>query len=143
VSEQRSFTTSFTIDKAPSEVFAAVTNPRAWWSEGIQGATAKVGDEFRHRDQDVHSCHLRVTEATPDTRVEWLVLENTFNFVADQTEWVGTTAVFEINEVEGGTELRFTHHGLVPEYECYDVCSQGWAYNIGDLRDLLTTGKTA
>jgi hypothetical protein len=39
------------------------------------------------------------------------------------------------------TEVRFTHAGLVPEYECFDVCSNAWGFFIGDsLRNLITTG---
>ncbi|TDW94965.1 uncharacterized protein YndB with AHSA1/START domain [Kribbella pratensis] len=137
-----SYTTSLIIAKTPREVFAAVLDPRSWWSEGIQGDTAKVGDEFRHRYQDVHFCRLRVTQVVPDKLVEWLVVENSFNFVADKTEWVGTTVSFEITEVQDGTELRFTHHGLVPEYECYDACSQGWNFYIGEsLYGLVATGQ--
>jgi hypothetical protein len=30
---------------------------------------------------------------------------------------------FEIAEKGGKTEIMVTHHGLVPEFECYDICS--------------------
>jgi hypothetical protein len=39
---------------------------------------------------------------------------------------LGTTITFDITEVDGGTQVRFTHVGLVPEFECYDVCSDAW-----------------
>jgi hypothetical protein len=29
------YTTSFVVDQSPEAVFAAVSNPRAWWSEDI------------------------------------------------------------------------------------------------------------
>lgn len=39
-------------------------------------------------------------------------------------------------------QVRFTHAGLVPAYECYDVCSNAWGeYITGSLRKLITTGK--
>jgi hypothetical protein len=34
--------------------------------------------------------------------------------------------VFEILERDGGAEVHFAHIGLVPRYECYDVCSIAW-----------------
>jgi len=38
--------------------------------------------------------------------------------------------------------LTFTHVGLVPEYECFEVCSDGWGTYVGQsLRALITTGK--
>jgi hypothetical protein len=49
---------------------------------------------------------------------------------------------FEISRKGNKTEIRFTHVGLVPEYECYDACSEGWGLYINSsLRDLITKGK--
>ena len=40
------------------------------------------------------------------------------------------------------TQLTFTHQGLVPEYECYEICDGAWKMFIGkSLSDLITTGK--
>jgi hypothetical protein len=59
-----------------------------------------------------------------------------------KAEWVGTTIIFEITVKEGKTELRFTHHGLVPEYECFEVCSNGWTHYIRQsLFGLITSGE--
>ncbi|GAA1980406.1 SRPBCC domain-containing protein [Catenulispora subtropica] len=136
------YTTTFTVDRSPREVFAAVTDPRAWWSEEIKGVTDQVGAEFLHRYQDVHRCTLRVTELVPDRRVVWRVLDNYFNFTADQSEWPGTEIVFDISETADGAEVRFTHVGLASQHECYDVCSNAWGgYIDGSLRSLITTGK--
>jgi hypothetical protein len=70
------------------------------------------------------------------------VLDNYFNFTKDKTEWKGTDIVFNISRNGDKTEIRFTHLGLVPEYECYDACSEGWGFYINtSLRDLIATGK--
>src|SRR5262249_39921984 len=54
-------------------------------------------------------------------------LERQFaNFVKNRTEWNGTDIVFEIDRKNGKTELRFTHVGLVPAFECYGDCSGAW-----------------
>jgi hypothetical protein len=56
-------------------------------------------------------------------------------------EWKGTEVVFEVSKGDK-TEVRFTHLGLVPEYECFNVCSNAWgSYINGSLRSLITTGK--
>lgn len=136
-----SFTTTFTVEATPADVYAAVTNPRGWWSEEIEGGTAAVGDEFDYHMRDLHRCRIRVTEAVPAERVAWLVLDNHFGFTEDKTEWIGTTVTFEIAAVDGGTEVRFTHHGLVSEYECYDICVNAWGFYIRtSLPELITTG---
>ena len=131
------FTTSITIAGAPAEVFAAILNARGWWNEAIDGPTAQVGDEFGFEVKGLHSTRIRVTEVTPDRRVEWLVVANNFGFVTDQSEWVGDRMVFELTPVDDGTEVTFTQHGLVPELECYDVCSNAWAFFVRESLRLL------
>jgi hypothetical protein len=70
------------------------------------------------------------------------VAEASLNFVKDKDEWNGTDIVFEITATQGKTELRFTHVGLVPAFECYGGCSGAWGFYVGEsLRSLITTGK--
>jgi hypothetical protein len=54
---------------------------------------------------------------------------------------VGTTVTFDLAERDGRTEVRFTHHGLVPDYECFDVCANAWSFYVNtSLPSLITTG---
>jgi len=49
---------------------------------------------------------------------------------------------FEITAREDGTEVRFAHRGLVPEFECFESCSSGWGFFVNrSLRHLITTGE--
>jgi hypothetical protein len=137
----RNFTSRFTVDQSPDTVTAAIANVRGWWSEGIVGNADRVGDRFTHAVLDLHRCDLAVTEMIPGKKVAWVVLDNYFSFTRDATEWTGTSMVFEIARVGDQTEVRFTHVGLVPDYECYDICHDGWTTYIKSLRDLITTGK--
>jgi len=117
-------------------------NVRGWWSEEIEGNTNKLDDEFNYHYKDVHRSKMKLIEVVPDKKVVWLVMDNYFNFTKDKSEWKGTKIVFEISEKNGKTQLHFTHQGLVPQYECYDVCRDGWSnYIKNSLRNLITTGK--
>jgi hypothetical protein len=137
----QNFTTTFTVDQAPEDAFSAIKNVRGWWSGDIEGRTEKVGDEFTFRYKDVHHCKIRVTEVLPGKKVVWLVLDNFFSFIEDKSEWNGTKMIFEIAKKGDKTELRFTHLGLVPEYECFDLCSNAWGFYIKEsLRSLIATG---
>ena len=139
---QQSFTTTLSLDQSPEEVFAAVTNPRGWWSENVEGATDNPGEEFTYRHHDVHRCTIRVSEQTSPTRVVWQVVENYFKFTDDATEWKGTEIRFDIARNGSKTELRFMHLGVVPAYECFDVCSNSWDFYLHtSLRGLIRTGK--
>jgi hypothetical protein len=85
---------------------------------------------------------MKVTEMAPNKKVVWLVVDNYFSFTEDKTEWENTKVVFEIATHGNKTEIRFTHQGLVPAFECFDVCSNAWgSYINGSLRNLIATGK--
>jgi uncharacterized protein YndB with AHSA1/START domain len=136
------FSTTFTVQRTPQQAFEAITDVRGWWSQEVEGVTDRVGGEFEYHYKDVHRCTIRVTELVPGRKVAWRVLDNHFDFIRDQAEWKDTEVVFEISATEAGTEVRFTHVGLVPAYECYDVCSTAWAgYLGGSLRNLILTGE--
>lgn len=140
--ENKNFTTSFLVDESPKEVFNAATNVRGWWSEEIEGNTAKLNDEFNYHYKDVHSCRIKLTEVVPDKRIVWLVLDNYFSFTKDKHEWTNTKIIFDISKQDNKTQLRFTHEGLVPEYECYTACVNGWTQYINQsLPNLIATGK--
>jgi len=136
------FNTTILVDRAPKEVFNAINNVRGWWSEEIEGGTENLNDEFLYHFKDVHVCKMRLVEVVPNKKVVWLVVDNYFSFTKDKTEWKDTKIIFEIAEKDGSTELRFTHQGLVPQYECYNICRDGWSnYIKNSLRNLITTGK--
>ena len=131
-----------TFDEAPAQVFAAVLDPRAWWGKGITGDTSQVGDEFVYEVAGTHRSLMRLTEVVPNERVVWLAVANTITFLQDQQEWDGTEVHFDISvRDDGRTELVFTHVGLSPEVECYDVCHDAWGFYVTkSLRQLVTTG---
>jgi hypothetical protein len=136
------YTIAFSVDQSPDEVFATVNDVRGWWSGEIDGPTDQPGAEFTYRYKDIHFSTQKITEFLPGRKVVWHVVDSRVNFVKDKTEWNGTDVVFEIARKDGRTELRFTHVGLVPAFECYGGCSGAWGFYISDsLRSLITAGK--
>jgi len=136
------FTTAILVDQTPKQAFDAINNVRGWWSEEIEGSTNKLNDVFKYHYEDMHRCQMKLIEVVPNKKVVWLVMENYFKFTHDEKEWTDTKVVFEISEKNNKTEIRLTHLGLVPEYECYEICKDGWTnYIQNSLRSLVTTGK--
>ena len=136
------FTTTLLVDQTPTEAFNAINNVRGWWSEEIEGSTEKLNDEFKYHYEDVHRSHMKLIEVIPDKKVVWFVVDNYFKFTQDKSEWTGTKIIFEISRKDNKTQIRVTHAGLVPEYECFDICSNAWTHYVQEsLRDLITTGK--
>ena len=136
------FNTTILVDQTPKEVFNAINNVRGWWSEEIEGSTEQLNDEFKYHYEDVHIAKMKLIEVIPNKKVVWLVMDNYFKFTQDKTEWNGNKIIFEITEKGNKTQLQFTQLGLVPEYECYEICKDAWSNYINNsLHSLITTGK--
>jgi len=136
------FTTTILVDQTPEEAFNGINNVSGWWSEEIEGNTDKLNDEFKYHYEDIHRCKMKLIEVVPDKKVVWLVMDNYFKFTKDKSEWTGTKIIFEISKQDNKTQIRFTHLGLVPEYECYEICRDAWSnYIHNSLRSLITTHK--
>ncbi len=136
------YTTTFVVDKTPDQAFNAVNNVRGWWSGEIGGVTNKAGEEFTYTVPDVHYCKMNIAALTPGRKIIWDVVESDISYLRDNTEWAGTRIIFDITPANGKTEVHFTHHGLVPEIECYNECSNAWGLLVnGNLRQLILTGK--
>ncbi len=136
------YTSTLLVDESPKEAFKAITNIRGWWSEEIEGITDKLNEEFFYHYKDIHLTKMKLVELVPEQKVAWLVLDNSFNFIEDKSEWVGTKLIFEISKEGDKTKVKFTHEGLVPQDECFEVCNEAWTnYIQKSLRKLITTGK--
>jgi hypothetical protein len=136
------FTTTILVDQTPAAAFNAITNVRGWWSEEIEGASAKLNDVFKYHYEDMHRCKMKLIEVVPDKKVVWYVMDNYFKFTKDESEWKDTKVIFEISKKDNKTQVRVTHLGLVPEYECFEICKSGWTnYIQNSLYSLITTGK--
>ena len=135
------FTTAILVDQSPERAFAAINDVRAWWSGEIEGATDVLGAEFSYSYKTLHKTTQKITELIPGRRVVWHVTESRLSF-DDEHEWTGTEIVFDIAKKGDKTEVRFTHVGLVPRFQCYGDCSGAWSFFVNDsLRSLIETGK--
>lgn len=136
------FTTTFSVHATAQQTFEAIKNVRGWWGQGIQGRTEQIGDEFTYRHKDIHLSRQELVEQIPGRRIVWVVRDADLSFTTAPDEWKGTQLVFDLTSQGGDTEVRFTHVGLVRAFECFDACSKGWTFYVGDsLRRLITTGR--
>jgi hypothetical protein len=140
--KDQNYTTTILVDQTPEVVFNAINNVRGWWSEEIEGNTDDLNDEWDYHYEDVHRSKMKIVEFVPNKKVVWQVMDNYFSFTKDKSEWKDNKIVFEITEKENKTQLQFTQIGLVPEYECYDICQNAWStYIQKSLYSLITNGK--
>ena len=140
--ENKNYTSTITVDKNASTAFNAIKNFRGWWSEEIEGNTDKLGETFFYHYKDVHLCKLQLVEDVPNNRLVYLVKDNEFNFTKDKTEWINTRLIFDLSSEGNKTKIEFTHEGLTPRYECFQVCNDAWtSYIQGSLKNYIETGK--
>ncbi|WP_316814020.1 SRPBCC domain-containing protein [Pedobacter heparinus] len=140
--ENQSYTATIVVDQSPEIAYDAIKNFRSWWSEEIEGPTDQLNGVFVYHYKDVHICKMKLIESLADKKLVYQVLDNQFSFTTDKSEWIGTKLIFEIVAEGGKTKVKFTHEGLVPEYECYKVCNDAWGnYIKNSLYSLITTGK--
>jgi hypothetical protein len=141
--QNQDFTITISVDQTPLEVFNAINNVRGWWSGEVEGATDTPGAEFTYTVPGIHFSRQKITKLIPGKKIVWQVMDATLSFVKDKGEWKGTTIVFDITEKDDKTEVRFTHIGLAPTFECYQDCSNAWGLLIkGNLKNLIATGET-
>lgn len=139
--KSKSFTTTITVNKSDAHAFNSITNFRGWWSEEIDGNTDKLNETFFYHYKDIHLCKIKLIEAIPGKKLVYQVIDNEFNFIKDRSEWVNTRLIFDIKVQGNTTQVRFTHEGLVPEYECYQVCNDAWSgYINNSLKSFIETG---
>jgi len=140
--DRKDYTTAIWVEQSPQVVFEAAKNFRAWWSEEIEGNTGKLNEVFYYHFKEAHLCKIKLIELVPDKKLVYYLVDNQFSFTNDKSELTDTKLIFTISDEGGKTKLLFTHEGLVPDCECYEICCDAWSKHIeNSLFDLITIGK--
>jgi hypothetical protein len=131
--------------KSPEFVFNCLKEVSKWWNrEDFEGDSSKPDDEFVICHPGRHYSKQKLIEVVPNEKVVWLVTDSKLDWLEkDQNEWTNTKMIFEITTRGDLTVLHFTHEGLVPQKECYEMCERGWNMVIKErLFSFITLGKT-
>nr|WP_315033684.1 SRPBCC domain-containing protein [uncultured Chryseobacterium sp.] len=127
-----------------NKVYNALTREiPLWWTEMFEGSSLRVDDLFTIRfGNNIHKTML-VKELIVGSTIIWSVEDSLIALpeLKNQTEWVGTTIVWEIEQEDDISLIKVTHIGLNPNIECYDICSNGWVQFLGSLKQFIETGK--
>jgi len=129
------FRSTKTFASAPDAVFSALSDVDAltsWWTPA--GGGAEAGETLRFLMGDLEVV-MRVDEADRPSRVRWSVL-----VCEAARDWEGTSITFDLEPVGTGTELRFQHHGLNPDLECFETCYAGWTRHLASLVEYVDRG---
>jgi uncharacterized protein YndB with AHSA1/START domain len=136
----RDFTCSVEAAIPPATVFRLIHHVSDWWVTDVEGEAASLGDVFTVRSGTTWVT-FRVVESVPGEKMVWQVVDCDLPWNADKTEWNNTAIIWKLTASEGGTRIKFTHRGLVPEVECYNQCAKSWSSYIREsLHNLITSG---
>jgi uncharacterized protein YndB with AHSA1/START domain len=125
-----------TIDTPLPVVYMALTEQEGlsgWWTTDTVASPA-VGSIAGFRFGDRYHNTMRVEKLEHDTRVEWICLDG-------DPEWVGTTFIFDLEERDGSTVLRFTHGGWREMTDFFAACNYNWGFYMRSLKAYCETGK--
>ena len=95
--------------------YSLVTFTLAATGGGTSLSTDQHGEPEDWRD------HLEVPAASHPNVVVWEVTSSPL-----VPDWAGTQPTFTMTATEDGCRLNFTHYGLVPALECYEMCNVDW-----------------
>jgi len=133
------------VEASRATVYAALTTPeglRGWWTQDCD-VTTEVGGTSWFRFGRQRKA-VRIERLDPRREVRW-ACTGAHIAIAGFThadEWIGTQIVFRlIEEAQGRTLLEFEHIGLVPAFECFKACRDGWRLYLRSLQLFVETGR--
>ena len=137
-----SYTYSFNSIRNPKEIFELLLDIENWWSglyeETITGTSKKLDDEFSFKaGEGAHFSKQKLIELVANKKIVWLVTESHLSFLDNPGEWTNTKICFEIYQEMNKSKIIFSHEGLIPKIDCYDVCTGAWTQYLQNLEKKL------
>ena len=140
--EKQNYTAIIEVKATAEKAFKSINNVSEWWSENLEGWSHKLNDVFTIHFSENNFVTHKIVDFVAGKKVVWQVTDCYLEWLADKKEWQNTKMSFEISTKDNSTQINFTHIGLVPEVECYDMCVKGWdQYVKGSLFKLITEGN--
>ncbi len=139
--KKQDYSATILVKATANEAFQRINQVAAWWTENLEGSSEKLNDVFTLLWGESFVT-IKIVESVPEKNVVWTVTDCYLHWLTDKKEWKDTQMVFDISAEGDSTRIQFTHVGLEPQVECYDMCVKGWdQYIKGSLARLLNEGK--
>ena len=143
--ENKNYNKTIMVNASAEEVMKKISQVNFWWIKDFSGSAEKLNTNFAVPFGEVNGenafVDFVISDLVPNKKVVWKVTDCYLPWFQDKKEWNNTEVVFELSEKDGRTKIDFTHVGLVPEVECYNVCEKGWNGHINTLEKYINEGK--
>jgi len=134
---------TITVNASATEAMKKISQLNFWWKKDFSGSAKQLNDKFTVPFGAPSFVDFVVSELVPGEKVVWKVTDCFLPWFQEKKEWNNTQVVFELREEDNKTKINFTHVGLVPGIECYEVCEKGWDGHITEsLVKFINEGKT-
>ena len=124
------------IKSSSKKIYSAITTKEGvanWWTEETEIGN-KVGEINIFDFGDRYHNEMKILRLIPNKKAEWECLEG-------DKEWIGTKLIFEIEEKDSSSVLRFTHGNWREETDFFASCNYHWGYYMRSLKLYCETGK--
>ena len=139
--KKQDYSVSIIVNATPEQAFKSINSVSDWWTIAFEGQSEKLNDVFTVRFGETFIT-IQLVEFVPNRKIGWQVIDCYKHWLKDKKEWQDTTMSWEISAEKNGTQISFTHIGLVPGIECYNGCEKAWDFYVKEsLFQLLTEGK--
>lgn len=137
----KNFHRAITVNGSVAETMKKISQVNRWWKQDFRGSAEFLNDRFTVPFGEPAYVEFVVSELAPGKKVAWEVTDCYLPWFTNKKEWNGTEVVFGLTEEDGKTKIDFTHVGLVPGIECYEVCEKGWNGHIDTLARFINEGQ--
>ena len=104
-----------------------------WWTVEAK-ADERVGGTAEFIFGERYYNKMKITNLLNSKKVEWKCLEG-------DKEWIGTTFLFDLEEKDESTILRFSHNNWKEETDFFAYCNYNWGYYLKSLKQYCETGE--
>ncbi|MGN6616135.1 MAG: SRPBCC family protein [Ilyomonas sp.] len=141
LNDYKNFHRTITVNASAKEVMKKISQVNCWWKKDFSDSAEKLNDIFTVPFGEPSFVDFKVSEFVPSKKMVWKVIDCYLPWFQNKKEWNNTEVVFQLSEENNKTKINFTHIGLVPEVECYNVCEKGWNSHINNLKQFINEGK--
>lgn len=123
------------IKASPKEVYAAVTKPEQlnnWWTLKSSGKS-ELGAEYNLNFTDTYDWYGKVSKCEPNKLFY-------IKMTKSDADWNATTVGFDLEAINNGTLLKFSHENWLESNRNFKHASFCWAMLLNGLKNYLEKG---
>jgi len=136
---QQNFHCSIVVQATAREAFEKISRVWDWWAVNFKGCAGGLHDQFTVHFARATWSRMEIVEVVPDQFILWKVVDCYLPIFKDPYLWKNNFISWDISATGASTRITMTHIGLIPGVECYEDCSKGWGFYVGEsLYKLLT-----